>query len=104
MGSFVNGLLILIALILVSVLLVFTIVGIIVVIPLLVVAYVVWAVGAAIAFLAIADRIVDRGDDWVKPLVVAAAMNGALVLTGVGGLVAFAVGAAGFGAVLEDRL
>ncbi|WP_436930076.1 hypothetical protein [Halosimplex halobium] len=67
--------------------------------------YLVWAVGAAVAFLAVAERLVDReGDDWLKPPLVAAALNGGLVLTDVGGILAFCVGAAGFGAVLEDRL
>ena len=60
-------------------------------------------VGSAIAFLAIAERLVDRGDDWLKPLLVAAAMNGGLALTGIGWIVGFAVGATGFGAVLHDR-
>jgi hypothetical protein len=66
--------------------------------------YVLWAVGSTVAFLAIADRLVDRGDDWLKPLLVAAAINGGLALTGVGGILALLVGIAGFGAVLRDLL
>jgi uncharacterized membrane protein YGL010W len=104
-GSFVYGFLALVFLALVSFVLVITIVGILVVIPLILLAYVVWAVGAAVAFLAIAERFVDReGDDWGTALLVAAALNGGLVLSGVGGILAFCIGAAGFGAVLEDRL
>jgi hypothetical protein len=104
-GSFVYGFLVLIALALVTIVLVITILGILVAIPLILLAYVVWAVGATVAFLAIADRLVDReGDDWTASLLVAAALNGGLVLTGVGGILSFCIGAAGFGAVLEDRL
>jgi len=104
-GSFVYGFLVLLFLALASFVLVITIVGIFVVIPLVLLAYVVWAVGATVAFLAIAERLVDReGDDWAASLLVAAALNGGLVLTGVGGILAFCIGAAGFGAVLEDRL
>ena len=40
----------------------------------------------------------------MKPLLVDAAINGALPLTGIGGLVAFGIGAAGFGAVFRDRM
>ncbi|QLH76278.1 hypothetical protein HZS55_02705 [Halosimplex rubrum] len=104
-GSFVYGVLVLIFLALAILVLFVTIIGVVVALPLALLAYVVWAVGAAVAFLAIADRVVDReGDDWTTALVVAAAMNGGLVLTGVGGIIAFCIGAAGFGAVLEDRL
>jgi len=104
-GSFVYGFLVLLFLALASLVLVLTIVGIFVVIPLVLLAYVVWAVGATVTFLAIAERLVDReGDDWVQTLLVAAALNGGLVLTGVGGILAFCIGAAGFGAVLEDHL
>ncbi|MDS0300774.1 hypothetical protein NDI76_18660 [Halogeometricum sp. S1BR25-6] len=102
--SFAYGLFCLVAVVLVAVLLVFTLVGILLAIPLGLVAYVVWAVGAAIAFLAIADRLVGREDGWTKPLLVAAGINGALALTGVGGIVSFGIGAAGFGAVLRDWL
>lgn len=81
-----------------------TIVGIIVAIPLAILAYVIWAVGAAIAFLAIGDRLVGHGDGWTKPLLVGAAINGGLTLTGIGGLLTFAIGAVGFGTVLRGYL
>jgi hypothetical protein len=104
-GSFVYGFLVLVFLALAVFVLVITILGILVAIPLVLLAYAVWAVGATVAFLAIAERLVDReGDDWTRSLVVAAALNGGLVLTGAGGILAFCIGAAGFGAVLEDRL
>lgn len=99
--SFLYGLLAIVALILLSVLLVLTIVGILVVIPLVLGAYLLWAVGSSIAFLAIGERIVDD-EDWKLPLFVGAAINGGLALTGIGGLVSFCIGAAGFGAVLRD--
>lgn len=103
-GSFVYGLVALVALVLVTILLVVTIVGILLAIPLAIVAYVVWAVGAAIAYLAIADRFVDREDGWTTPLLVAAGINGLLTLTGIGGLLSFCIGAAGFGTVLREYL
>lgn len=101
-GSTGYGLLCLGGLVALILLLVFSIIGILAVVPLILVALVIWAIGAAIAFLAIAERLVGHDDGWVKPLVVAAAMNGALALTGVGGIVAFVVGAAGFGAVVRS--
>lgn len=103
-GSFLYGLLCLLGLVLVTVVLVITVIGILVAVPLILLAVVTWAVGAAIAYLAIAERLVGREEGWTKPLLVAAALNGGLTLTGVGGLVAFGIGAAGFGAVLKDRL
>ncbi|MDS0295683.1 hypothetical protein [Halogeometricum luteum] len=102
--SFLYGVLCLVAVAVVTVLLIFTLVGVLLAIPLGLVAYVVWAVGAAVAFLAIADRLVGRENGWTKPLLVAAGLNGALALTGVGGIVSFGIGAAGFGAVLRDWL
>lgn len=101
--SFLWGIVALLALLVVAVLLVITIVGILVAIPLLIVAYVVWAVGVSVAFLAIGDRIVGREDGWLKPLLVGAAINGGLTLTGIGAILTFVVGAAGFGAVMRDR-
>jgi hypothetical protein len=101
-GSFIYGLLALVALLLVTILLVITIVGILLAIPLAFIAGLAWAAGASVAFLAIADRLVGREDGWLKPLLVAALINGGLTLTGIGGLVSFAVGAAGFGALLRD--
>ncbi|WP_255151348.1 hypothetical protein [Halorarius halobius] len=103
-GSFLYGLVSLLFVVLVTVVLAITVVGILFAVPLAVVAVVVWAVGAAIAYLAIAERFVGREDGWTKPLVVAAALNGGLTLTGIGGLLSFCIGAAGFGAVLRDWL
>lgn len=103
-GAFLYGILSLLALGLLTFLLVVTIIGIIVAIPLVLVAYLVWAVGAAIGYLAIAERLVGRADGWLTPLLVAAAINGALALTGIGGLISLCVGAAGFGIVLRDAL
>lgn len=101
-ASFGYGLAVLLGLLVVSVLLAITGFGLLVVIPLLLIAVVVWAIGSVVAFLAIADRLLDRGDGWLVPLLVAAAINGGLTLTGVGGIVAFCIGAAGFGAVVRD--
>jgi hypothetical protein len=103
-GSFVYGLVCLLFVLLVTIVLVVTIIGILLAIPFALLAGVIWAVGAAIAYLAIADRLVGRDDGWTKPLLVAAALNGGLTLTGIGGIVSFCVGAAGFGAVLRDWL
>lgn len=103
-GSFVYGLVALLAVVVVTVVLVVTIVGILLAIPFAILAALIWAVGAAVAYLAIADRLVGREDGWTKPLLVAAAINGGLTLTGIGGLVSFCIGAAGFGAVLKDKL
>ncbi|OAQ52867.1 hypothetical protein HTG_11105 [Natrinema mahii] len=104
-GTFLYGIASLLGIGLLILLLVVTIVGIIVAIPLFLLAYLVWAVGGAIAYLAIADRLVGRTDDeWLKRLLVAAAISGALAVTGVGGILAICIGAAGFGAVLQDYL
>jgi hypothetical protein len=103
-GSFVYGLASLVFLVLVTVVLAITIIGLFLAVPLALVAYVVWAVGSAVAFLAVADRLVGHEDGWTKPLLVGAGINGLLTLTGVGGLLSFAVGAVGFGAVLRDYL
>lgn len=81
-----------------------TIIGLVVAIPLAIVVYVLWAIGGTIAFLAISLRIVDRDDGWMKPILVAALLTGALVLTGIGSLVSLVVGAVGFGTVLMDLL
>lgn len=103
-GSFGYGLVCLVFLVLVTVVLVITIIGIVVAVPLILVAVLAWAVGSAIAYLTVAERLVGREDGWLTPLLLAAGMNGALTLTGIGGLVAFCIGAAGFGAVLRDYL
>jgi hypothetical protein len=104
LGAFVYGVVALLALVVVTIILAITIVGLLVAIPLALVAYVVWAVGAAIAYLAIGDRLVGHDDGWLKPLLVGAAINGVLTLTGIGGLIAFGIGAIGFGAVLRNLL
>lgn len=103
-GSFLYGFVCLVFVVLVTVVLAITIVGLLVAIPFAVLSFVVWAVGSAVAFLAIGERLVGREDGWLRPLLVGAGIDGALALTGIGGLVAFAVGAAGFGAVLRDWL
>lgn len=103
-GSFLYGLVCLVLLFLAIVVLVFTIIGVLVALPLGLRAYVVWAVGASIAFLAIGDRLVGHDDGWAKPLLVGVAINGGLTVTGVGGILSFAIGAAGFGAVLKKYL
>ena len=103
-GSFIYGFVPLVFFALVIFVLFITIIGIIIALPLAVLLYLVWAIGASIAFLAIGDRLVGHEDGWTKPLLVSAGINGALTLTGVGGILTFAIGAAGFGAVLRDYL
>jgi len=103
-GAFVYGVISLVALLLLSLLLFITIVGVPVAVALLVLAIALWAIGAAIAFLAIADSLVGHEDGWLVALVVAAGINGGLAITGIGGLVSFFVGAVGFGTVLRDLL
>ncbi len=103
-GSFTYGIVCLLFVVLVTIVLVVTVVGILVAIPFVLLSYLAWAVGATVAFTTIALRLVARDDGWLKPLLVAATLNGLLTLSGVGGLVAFVVGATGFGAVLRDWL
>lgn len=98
------GILALVGLICVLFLLAITLVGLLVVIPLVIGATLVGAIGAAIAFLGIADRLLAEEDGWVKRSLLAAGLNGALALTGIGVFVGFAVGAAGVGAVLRAYL
>ena len=100
--SFLYGFLGLVLFIILVVILVITIVGILLAIPLVILGYLAWAVGATIAFLTIGDRIVGHADGWVKPLLVAAAINGVLALTGIGGILSFIIGAVGLGTVLRD--
>lgn len=104
LGSLAYGLVSLVFVVLVTVLLVITIVGILVAVPFAILSYVVWAVGSAVAFLAVGDRLVGHAGGWTRPLLVGAGINGLLALTGIGGLLSFAVGAAGFGAVLRAYL
>ncbi|MCT9095512.1 hypothetical protein [Haloarchaeobius sp. HME9146] len=103
-GSAIYGIVLLVLLLLVMLILVITIIGILFAIPLGIVVFVAWAIGAAIAYLAIAERLVGLEDGWLKPLLVGAAINGGLALTGIGGIVSFCIGAAGFGAVLRNWL
>ncbi len=154
-GSLLWGLLGIGGVIALAILLVISLVGILLVIPFLLVAYVAWAVGSTVAFLAIGERLAETfdlgsygegsrnargestalddrrsstddgrgsggadshtdgdgswssradGRDWLVPLLLAALLNGALVLTGIGGVVAFVVGLVGFGALLQDWL
>lgn len=103
-GAFLYGFALLILLFLAVFLLAITGIGLLLAIPLLVIAYVVWAVGAAIAYLAIADRLVGHEDGWLKPILVAAGVSGALAATGIGAILSFAIGAAGFGVVLGGWL
>lgn len=100
-GNFAYGFVVLLIAIVVIVLLAITIVGLFVAIPLAFLLYFAWVVGAVIAYLAIADRFVDVDDDWVVALVVAAALNGVLTVTGIGALLSFCIGAAGFGTLLR---
>ena len=102
LGAFVYGILVFLFLALATFILAITLIGIIVALPLALLLYVLWALGSTIAFLAIADRLVGHEDGWTKPLVVAAAINGGLAFTGIGGILAFVVGAVGFGVVLAD--
>lgn len=101
-GTFLYGIACLLALGLVSFLLAITVIGLLLAAPLLLVAYLVWAVGSAIGYLAIAKRLIGRGDGWLKPLLVGAGISGLLALTGIGGLLGLCIGAAGFGAVLRN--
>ena len=102
-GSLVYGFISLFLLVVLVIILVITILGILLAIPLIILAVLVWAVGATIVFLAVADRFVSREDGWLKPLVLAALFNGVLALSGIGGVISFFAGALGFGAVLRDR-
>lgn len=100
-GSFVYGVVALLVAAFVVVLLFVTVVGIVIAVPLALLVYLVWVGGAVIAYLAIAERFVDVDDDWVVALVVAAALNGVLTFTGIGALLSFCIGAAGFGTLLR---
>ncbi len=103
-GTFVYGMVCLVFVLLSTFVLVLTVIGILVAVPFLLVVYVVWAVGAAVAYLAIADGLVGHRDGWLKPLLVAAGINAGLTLTVLGGLLSLAIGAAGFGVVLRDYI
>jgi len=101
-GSFLYGLASVVFLVLATIVLVLTIIGVLVALPLAIAAYLLWAVGSAIAYLAVGERLVGSDDGWLKPLALGAVINGALTLTGIGAIIAFCIGAAGFGAILRD--
>jgi hypothetical protein len=103
-GCAVYGAVALIFLALATVVLAVTVVGLVVAVPLALATYFAWAVGSAVAFLAVGDRLVGHANGWPAPLLVGAAVNGLLALTGVGGLVSLVVGAVGFGAVVRPVL
>jgi hypothetical protein len=103
-GTLVYGFVALVLVVILTVALVFSIIGIVVAIPFVLLAYVIWAVGSAVAFLAVGDRLVGHEDGWTKALLVGAGINGLLTLTGIGGIVSLVVGAAGFGAVVDHAL
>lgn len=103
-GPFVYGLASLVFFILVIVVLLITIIGIPLALLFGLLVFVAWVFGAAVAFLAIADELVGHEDGWLPALLVAAAINGGLTLTGIGALIGFCIGAAGFGTVLRDYL
>lgn len=98
LNAFAYGLLALLVVGLLAVVLSATGVGAALTIPLLVAALVAWIVGLTIGYLAVVGRFVDA-DDWVRQVLAAGALGGVLALTGIGGVVNFVVGAAGFGAV-----
>jgi hypothetical protein len=104
LACFGYGIVALVFIVLVTIVLVVTIIGIVIAIPFVILSYVVWAIGSAIAFLAIGDRLVGHDEGWTRPLLIGAGINGLLTLTGIGGLVSFGAGATGFGAVLRTYL
>lgn len=101
--SFLYGIVFLIGLVAVVVVLFVTLIGIPLAILFALLGYLAWAIGGTIGLVAIAQRLVDD-EDWVRVVAVAAALGGALALTGIGGLVSLVVGAAGFGAVVTDAV
>jgi hypothetical protein len=80
------------------------VVDVFVAVPLALVAYGCWAVGATVAYLAVADRLVGHEDGWLRPLLLAGGLSGGLTATGVGGFLGLALGVVGFGAVLRPYL
>ena len=97
------GITVLLLLVVLIIVLVITILGILFAVPVAIVAGLVWAAGSTIALLGIAERLVGHEDGWLVPLLVAAAINAGLALSGIGGLVSFVLGALGFGTILDDR-
>lgn len=102
LGSCLYGLVCLFLVGFVTVVLVFSIIGIVVAIPFVMAAILIWAVGSAIAFLTISERLLGDENGWLTPLLLASGMAGGLTLTGIGSIVSLCVGAAGFGAILRD--
>jgi hypothetical protein len=101
--SFLWGLGIFLALIVVTVVLVITIVGIVLAIPLLIVMFVLYLVGSAIVFILVGERLAAAGDvdtsRWGH-LVVGALVAAVLAaIPFVGGLVNFVVNSVGVGAI-----
>lgn len=103
-GSLFYGLLSMLTAALVILLLFLTYLAAPVALLLLVTATVAVVMGATITFLAITDKLVGHDDSWLAVLVLAAAVNAGLVLTGVGGLVSVGAAAAGFGAMLNNYI
>lgn len=101
-GCFVYGVATLVALVLLTIALVVTVLGVLLAIALVLLAVGLWGVGAAVAYTAIGDHLVGHEDGWFQPLVVGGAINGLLTMTGIGGIVAFIIGAVGFGALLRS--
>ncbi|MCU4719613.1 hypothetical protein [Halapricum hydrolyticum] len=104
LGSLLYGLLSMLTAGLVVLLLWMTVIAAPVALVLLVASVVAVVLGATTVFLGIAGRLVDIDDHWFATLVLAAALNAGLVLTGVGGLASVAAAAAGFGAMLNDYI
>lgn len=102
-GRFLYGIAVLLLLGVLIFLLVISIIGILFVIPLIVAVWLVWAAGVSLVLLAIADRLVGHEDGWLVPLLIAATINAALALSGVGALISIILGALGFGTVLSER-
>jgi hypothetical protein len=78
-----------------------TVIRILLAIQLLLVAYLGPGIGTGIAYLAVGDGLVGRGDGWLKPLLLKSAINGMLVLKGVSGLLSLLICAADFIAVVR---
>lgn len=102
-GRFLYGIAVLLLLAVLIFLLVISVIGILVAVPLLIAAWVVWAAGASLVLLAIADRLVGHEDGWLVPLLLASGINAALALSGIGALISIVFGALGFGTILSER-
>lgn len=102
--SFLWGVGVFVALILVTIVLFITIVGIIVAIPLLIVTGILYLVGSAIVFVAIGDRILDAADTegsrWADLVVGALVAAVIAAIPVIGGLANFVINAVGVGAIV----